>query len=98
LLIDVSAVLGPVLAILVCDYYLIKKKQIPIAELYRENGMYSFGGSGVNKVAIISLLIGAFIAIGGKWIPAMSSLYAISWFSGFIVSFVLYYLLMKKNR
>lgn len=97
LLIDVSAVLGPVLAILVCDYYLINKKQIQIAELYKEKGVYSFGGSGVNKAAIIALLIGAFIAIGGKWIPAMSSLYAISWFSGFIVSFVLYYLLMKKK-
>ncbi|WP_052172595.1 NCS1 family nucleobase:cation symporter-1 [Psychroserpens jangbogonensis] len=97
LLIDVSAVLGPVLAILVCDYYLIRKKQIQIADLYKENGIYSFGGSGVNKAAIIALLIGAFIAIGGKWIPAMSWLYAISWFSGFIISFVLYYLLMKKN-
>ena len=97
LLIDVSAVLGPVLAILVCDYYLIRKKQIQIADLYKENGIYSFGGSGINKAAIIALLIGAFIAIGGKWIPAMSSLYAVSWFSGFIVSFVLYYLLMKKT-
>jgi len=97
LLIDVSAILGPVLAILVCDYYLIRKKEIQIAELYKENGIYSFGGSGFNKAAIISLIIGAFIAIGGKWIPAMSSLYAISWFSGFILSFVLYYLLMKNQ-
>ena len=97
LLIDVSAVLGPVLAILVCDYYLINKKQIQLADLYKENGIYSFGGSGVNKAAIIALLVGAFIAIGGKWIPAMSSLYAISWFSGFIISFVLYYVLMKKK-
>ena len=97
LLIDVSAILGPVLAILVCDYYIIRKKQIQIADLYKENGIYSYGGSGVNKAAIISLVIGAFIAIGGKWIPAMSSLYAISWFSGFIISFVLYYLLMKKK-
>ncbi|WP_323787745.1 NCS1 family nucleobase:cation symporter-1 [Psychroserpens sp.] len=98
LLIDVSAVLGPVLAILVCDYYLINKKQIQLADLYKENGLYAFGGSGINKAAIIALLIGAFIAIGGKWIPAMSSLYAISWFSGFIVSFVLYYVLMKKTK
>ncbi len=97
LLIDVSAILGPVLAILVCDYYLIQKKEIQLADLYKENGIYSFGGSGYNNAAIISLLIGAFIAIGGKWIPAMSSLYAVSWFSGFIISFGLYYFLMKKN-
>jgi cytosine/uracil/thiamine/allantoin permease len=98
LLIDVSAVLGPVLAILVCDYYLIRKKEIQIADLYKVNDIYAFGGSGFNKVAIISLLIGAFIAIGGKWIPAMSSLYAVSWFSGFIVSFILYYVLMKNKK
>jgi len=98
LLIDVSAILGPVLAILVCDYYLIRKKEIQIADLYKVNGIYSFNGSGFNKAAIISLIIGAFIAIGGKWIPAMSSLYAISWFSGFIISFILYYVLMKTNK
>jgi nucleobase:cation symporter-1, NCS1 family len=98
LLIDVSAVLGPVLAILVCDYYLINKKEIQLAELYKTDGIYAFGGSGFNKAAIISLVIGAFIAIGGKWIPAMSSLYAVSWFSGFIISFVLYYFLMKKSK
>ena len=97
LLIDVSAVLGPVLAILVCDYYLIRKKKIKIADLYKVNGEYSFGSSGFNTAAIISLIIGAFIAIGGKWISAMSSLYAVSWFSGFIVSFILYYVLMQQQ-
>ena len=98
LLIDVSAILGPVLAILVCDYYLIQKKEIQLAELYKTDGAYAFGGSGYNKAAIISLIIGAFIAIGGKWIPVMSSLYAVSWFSGFIVSFALYYILMKSKK
>jgi cytosine/uracil/thiamine/allantoin permease len=97
LLIDVSAILGPVLAILVCDYYLIRKKEIQLADLYKSNGIYAYGGSGFNKAAIISFVIGAFIAIGGKWIPAMQHLYAISWFSGFIISFVLYYLLMRKQ-
>lgn len=98
LLIDVSAVLGPVLAILVCDYYLIRKKKIELAALYKTKGIYSFGGSGFNKNAIITLVLGAFIAIGGKWIPVMSSLYAISWFSGFIISFILYYFLMRKQK
>lgn len=98
LLIDISAVLGPVLAILVCDYFIIRKKEIMIADLYKENGIYAFGGSGYNKSAIISLIIGAFIAIGGKWIPAMSSLYSVSWFSGFMVSFCMYYFLMKNKN
>jgi len=98
LLIDVSAILGPVLAILVCDYFIIRKKEIQLADLYKENGIYSFGGGGFNNAAIVSLIIGAFIAIGGKWIPVMESLYSISWFSGFIVSFTLYYFLMKNKK
>lgn len=98
LLIDISAILGPVLAILVCDYFIIRKKEIKLAELYKENGIYSFGGSGFNIPAIVTLFIGAFIAIGGKWISFMSPLYSISWFSGFIVSFVLYILLMKVSK
>jgi len=98
LLIDISAILGPVLAILVCDYFIIRKKEIILAELYKENGIYSYGGSGFNLSAIITMIIGAFVAIGGKWISILEPLYAISWFSGFIVSFVLYYLLMKNKK
>ena len=98
LLIDISAILGPVLAILVCDYFIIRKKEIILAELYKENGIYSYGGSGFNLSAILTMIIGAFVAIGGKWISILEPLYAISWFSGFIVSFVLYYLLMKNKK
>ena len=47
-------------------------------------------------MALITLLVGAFLGIGGKWIEIMAPLYAISWFSGFIVSFGMYYFLMKK--
>ena len=98
LLIDISAVLGPVLAILVCDYYIIRKKKIALADLYKENGIYSFGGSGINSAALISLFIGGFIAIGGKWIDMMAPLYSISWFSGFIITFILYCFLMKNKK
>ncbi len=98
LLIDISAILGPVLAVLVCDYFIIRKKAIRIADLYKENGIYSFHGSGFNVNAIIALVVGAFIAIGGKWIPIMASIYSVSWFAGFGVAFVLYLFLMKMNR
>jgi cytosine/uracil/thiamine/allantoin permease len=97
LLIDVSAVLGPVLAVLVCDYFLIRKKNISLPDLFKENGIYAFGGSGVNYKAIAALVIGAFVAIGGKWIPTMKHLYDVSWFAGFIVAFGVYYFLMKRN-
>lgn len=96
-LIFVSGLLGPVLGILIADYYLIRKKKLELAELYKEEGIYSYNKTGFNKMAMIALFIGIFSALIGYWIPALSFLYSLSWFTGFIISFVLYYLLMKKK-
>ncbi len=96
-LIFVSGLLGPVLGILIADYYLIRKKNLELAELYKEEGIYSFGKSGFNKPAMISLFVSVFLALIGYWVPALNFLYSLSWFTGFVIAFVLYYLLMKKT-
>jgi len=96
-LIFVSGLLGPVLGILIADYFFIRKKRLELAELYKEEGLYSYGRTGFNKAAMIALLVGVFLALIGYWVPALDFLYTLSWFTGFIVSFVLYYLLMKKT-
>ena len=95
-LIFVSGLLGPVLGILIADYYLVRKKRLELSELFREEGAYSYK-LGFNKVAMTALFVGIFTALIGYWVPALSFLYSLSWFTGFIISFVLYYLLMKKN-
>jgi cytosine/uracil/thiamine/allantoin permease len=95
-LIFVSGLLGPVLGILIADYYLVRKKKLELAELYKEEGIYSYNKTGFNTAAMIALFIGVFVALIGYWVPALSFLYSLSWFTGFIISFVLYYLLMKK--
>ena len=97
-LIFVSGLLGPVLGILIADYFLIRKKKLELAELYKEDGIYSYGKTGFNKAAMIALFIGVFAALIGYWVPALNFLYSLSWFTGFIISFVLYLLLMKKNK
>ena len=97
-LIFVSGLLGPVLGILICDYFLIRNKQIELAELYKENGRYSYKGSGFNRAAILALFVGVFLALIGYWVPALNFLYSLSWFTGFIISFVLYYILMKNDK
>jgi cytosine/uracil/thiamine/allantoin permease len=96
-LIFVSGLLGPVLGILIADYFLIRKKRLELAELYKEDGIYSYNKTGFNKAAMIALFIGVFLALIGYWVPALSFLYLLSWFTGFIISFVLYYVLMKKQ-
>ncbi|MTE25413.1 NCS1 family nucleobase:cation symporter-1 [Winogradskyella ouciana] len=96
-LIFVSGLLGPVLGILIADYFLVRKKTMELAELYKEEGIYSYNKTGFNRAGMISLGIGVFAALIGYWVPALSFLYSLSWFTGFIISFVLYYLLMKKR-
>ncbi len=98
ILVFVSGLLGPVLGVLLCDYYLIRNKTLAIHELYKISGEYSFGGSGFNKAAMYALIAGVLIALVGFWIPSLSYLYSLSWFSGFGVAFIIYYFLMKNQQ
>lgn len=98
ILIFISGLLGPVLGILIADYFVVRKKNIQLAELYKVDGIYNYGGSGFNKAAMVSLALGVFLAIIGYWIPVLAPLYSLSWFTGFIVAFVSYILLMKNTK
>lgn len=95
-LIFVSGLLGPVLGIMIADYFFIRKKNMQLAELYKEDGIYSYNKSGFNRAAMIALFVGVFSALIGYWIPSLNFLYSLSWFTGFFISFVLYLILMKK--
>lgn len=96
ILIFISGLLGPVLGIMIADYFLIRKKKLQLAELYKRNGAYSYI-SGYNPAAIIALIVGVCIALIGYFVPSLGALYKLSWFTGFIVSFGIYYLMMKSS-
>ncbi|MEM7087816.1 MAG: NCS1 family nucleobase:cation symporter-1, partial [Bacteroidota bacterium] len=83
-LIFVSGLLGPVLGILIADYYFVRKKKLVLAELYNESGIYSYKKTGFNKAAMIALFAGIFLALVGYWVPQLEFLYTLSWFTGFI--------------
>lgn len=97
ILIFISGLLGPVLGIMLSDYYLVRKMEIPLNELYKETGIFNYT-SGFNMSAMIALALGVFVAIIGYFVPSLDALYKLSWFSGFLVSFVLYYFLMKSKK
>ena len=96
ILIFISGLLGPVLGIMLADYYAVRKTEIDLDELYKEDGTFSYL-NGFNPVAMIALLLGVFVAIIGYFVPFLEPLYKLSWFSGFGVSFVLYYFMMKRK-
>jgi len=95
-LVGYSGFLGPVAGILICDYFIIKKQKLNVVELYKEKGDYTYS-SGYNYKAILALGAGIFVALIGLIVPSVKFLYDYAWFVGFGVSFVVYYLLMRKN-
>jgi len=96
-LIFISGLLGPVLGVMLADYYVIRKKEIRLAELYKRDGAYSYS-SGFNIAAMVALAVGVGVALIGYFVPALAALYKLSWFSGFLVSFVIYWLMMRRHQ
>lgn len=96
-LVGYSGFLGPIAGILICDYFLVKKKKLNVVDLYRRNGEYEFT-KGFNLKAIYALIAGVFVALIGLIVPSLRFLYDYAWFIGFAVSFIVYLLIMKKNN
>ena len=95
-LIGYSSFLGPIAGILICDYFIIRNQYLEVKDLYIRNGLYEYK-KGFNPKGIISLAAGVFVALIGLVIPSLHFLYDYAWFVGFAVSFLVYYLVMRKK-
>jgi len=89
-----AAFLGPVAGIMICDYFVIRRRVLVVDDLYLRGGAYEYS-RGFNWLAVLALALGASTALVGLVVPALRILYDYSWFVGFTVSFVAYYALMK---
>jgi nucleobase:cation symporter-1, NCS1 family len=89
-----AAFLGPVAGIMICDYFVVRRRTLALEDLYLRGGTYEYS-RGFNWLAVAALLSGAGTALAGLVIPSVRVLYDYSWFVGFAVSFVVYYALMK---
>lgn len=101
ILLFVSGMLGPVLGILLTDYFIIRKTQLNIPALYQTDGEYAYNALGINPAALMALIAGTFLALLGKWIPGLAHLYDLSWFTGCFVSAIVYCILFpifKKQK
>ncbi len=95
-LVGCSAFLGPIAGIMICDYYLVRRRELIVEDLYRRSGVYEFR-RGFNPRAIVALVAGVAIALIGLAVPAVRWLYDYAWFVGFIVSGGWYFLLMRQQ-
>lgn len=106
-LIAYSSLLGPVGGIMIADYYYIRRQTLNLNDLYKTNGVYSYT-NGFNRNAVIALIL-AILPNGPGFLTTvglvnkdifpdwLSHLYNYAWFVGFGVSFVVYYILMRKK-
>lgn len=78
-----SAFLGPLFAILVVDYYFLRKQKLDIDKLYDKDGPYK----GVNMAAVIAMVVGIVVAL---------TFSSISWYASLIPAGATYWILMKK--
>ncbi|MHA6252844.1 NCS1 family transporter [Oceanobacillus sp. CAU 1775] len=78
-----SAFLGPMVAILLVEYYLLRKQKIDVDELYKKEGQFS----GLNKAAIFAMIIAAGLAF---------IFVDLAWIIGFVAAAILYPILMKN--
>lgn len=104
-LIGYSALLGPVLGIMLADYWLIRRRNIEVADLFNEYGRYSFR-NGWNPAALIALAssvlpnLPGFLAVAFPqsfdWIPAgFKEIYNYAWFVGVFLAIAIYSSLMR---
>jgi NCS1 family nucleobase:cation symporter-1 len=108
-LLGYSSLMGALGGILIADYWVLRKQQLHVDDLFREQGRYTYS-NGVNSRAIVALVLSILPVIPG-FIRAVSvpggtvvnpnffdHLYAYAWFVTFGLSFVLYLVLMRGRQ
>jgi NCS1 family nucleobase:cation symporter-1 len=105
-LIGYSGLMGAIGGILICDYWVLRKQQLSLKDLYLERGIYSYGG-GVNWRAVAAFVLAIAPVVPGFVRAATTpggavaepglfdTIYKYAWFVTFGLAFVIYYALMK---
>jgi len=88
-LLGYSGGLGSIAGVLIADYWVARKTELRLADLYLPDGAYRYGG-GWNTRAVVATALGCALAWGGLVVPALKPLYDYAWFVGFGVSFGAY--------
>lgn len=104
-LVGYSALLGPIAGILLADYYLIRKTNLRVDDLFRHDGIYGASG-GWNVAGLAAFAVGVLPNLPGflhatglvAEVPAIfDALYTYAWFVGFAVAAGLYYVLARSR-
>ncbi|MFQ5691105.1 MAG: NCS1 family nucleobase:cation symporter-1 [Gemmatimonadota bacterium] len=95
-LISYSGLLGAIGGVMICDYVVLRRGWLSLPDLYREDGAYRYR-SGFNLRALVALAAGIGVALLGKADPRLDFLFNGAWFSAALVSFGVYWVLMRSQ-
>jgi len=92
-----SSFFGPLFGLMIADYYLIKNEELSNKDIYSLDGegLYFFS-RGWHLKGIYSLFLGFIFASSTIWNSNLMFLQTYAWIIGAIVSWITYYLLVKK--
>jgi len=107
-LIGYSALLGPIAGILIADYYLVRRTELKVGDLYSDKGHYRYSG-GWNLCALAAFAVGVLPNLPGflnAALPAtfphvpefFKTIYTYAWFVGIAASAIVYLIGMKLTR
>lgn len=94
-LIGYSGLLGAVVGVFICDYAVLRRGRLALAELYRVDGIYAYT-RGFHHRALAALAAGILTALAGRVVPGLTFLFNGAWFSAAVVSFLVYFMLARR--
>jgi NCS1 family nucleobase:cation symporter-1 len=103
-----GALLGPVLGIMIADYWWVRNTRIEVDDLYRNDGRYQYRG-GWNPAALIAFaaavlpnvpgfLAAAFPGLLANVPEIFTNIYRYAWFVGVVIAALAYRVLMAAER
>ena len=94
---SLAAFFGPIFGVIIADYYLVKREKVNHKDLFfiRLENEYIYSG-GWNYKAVYAVLIGFIFSFSIIWNINFEDFKTFSWIIGFVVSYIMYYLLNEK--
>ncbi len=93
-LLGYSSLLGPIAGIMVVDYFIIKKQQLDLAQLYKTNGIYG----GFNSAGLIAFAVPVVLTIIALTTGFLSWFYQYGWFTGSVLGGLVYFVVAAKDK
>ena len=105
-LVGYSSLMGAIGGVLIADYWILRRRQLSLGDLFKVNGRYSYS-NGVNRRAIVALVVAVLPVVPGFLRAAttpggvvsdpgfIDTLYTYAWFVTFVLSGVVYLGLMR---